>query len=173
MWLTNARVKRELTQFTFAKDAVTYPLVLPGFISSFEEEYQKRTLSGLPARWLVGLPLLAEVPGTAWVGITEANIDNYPGMYLKHDTTSALTLAAQLAPRLDDIEIAAIVPTTFTTPWRVIMLGSEPGRLIESNIVLNLNPHRQSRTHRGSSRARPPGTGGRGIMRKTSTSSRV
>ncbi|HYH01397.1 MAG TPA: glycoside hydrolase family 97 protein [Terriglobales bacterium] len=138
MWLTNARIKRELTQFTFAKDAVTYPLVLPGFISSYEEEYQRRMLTGLPARWLVAMPLLAELPGTAWVGITEANIDNYAGMYLRHE--SGLTLTTQLAPRLDDPEVAVIAPAPFATPWRVIMLGDEPGRLIESNIVINLNP---------------------------------
>ena len=27
-----------------------------------------------------------------------------------------------------------------TTPWRVLMIGDEPGRLVESNIILNLNP---------------------------------
>ena len=26
------------------------------------------------------------------------------------------------------------------SPWRVVMLGREPGRLVESNLVLNLNP---------------------------------
>ena len=30
--------------------------------------------------------------------------------------------------------------TPFRSPWRVLMIADEPGKLIESNIVLNLNP---------------------------------
>ena len=41
-------------------------------------------LSGIHADWLVGLPLLTELPGVAWVAITEADIENYAGMYLEH-----------------------------------------------------------------------------------------
>ena len=61
------------------------PLVVNGFQSSYEDDYQMRTVSGLHRDWLIALPLLAEVPGTGWVAITEANIDNYAGMYLRSD----------------------------------------------------------------------------------------
>jgi hypothetical protein len=42
--------------------------------------------------WPIGLPLLAELLGKTWVTITEADIDNYPGMYPRHegDFTSLL-----------------------------------------------------------------------------------
>ena len=36
--------------------------------------------------------------------------------------------------------MAVEATTPFSSPWRVLMIGDEPGRLIESNIVLNLNP---------------------------------
>ena len=75
----------ERTQFRYSKDATLYPLVVNGFQSSYEDDYQMRTVSGLHPDWLVALPLLAEVPGTGWVAITEANIDNYAGMYLRSD----------------------------------------------------------------------------------------
>jgi alpha-glucosidase len=133
------RVTRERTEFRFAKDATTYPLVLRNYATSYEDEYQRRSLSGLHPEWLIGLPLLAELPGVAWVALAEAHIENYAGMYLGHGA-NPFALEARLAPRPDNQKVAAIGRTPFQTPWRVVMLGQEPGRLIESNILLNLNP---------------------------------
>lgn len=137
--LKHVRVEHELTEFRFSKDAITYPLVLDSFQSSYEDEYQMRQVSGLHKDWLVGLPLLANVPGVAWVGITEANIDNYAGMYLRK-ADAAFAVRAELSPRIDNPAFAVEADTPFSTPWRVLMIGEEPGRLVESNIILNLNP---------------------------------
>jgi alpha-glucosidase len=133
------RLERELTEFLMSKDANLYPLLLEGFQSSYEDEYQARHVSGLHKDWLIGLPLLANVPGVAWVGITEADIENYAGMYLRKGD-ERFALRAQLSPRIDHPEIAVETDGPLTTPWRVLMIGDEPGRLIESNIILNLNP---------------------------------
>jgi alpha-glucosidase len=59
-----------------------------------------RPVSGLHRDWLIALPLLAEVPGTGWVAITEANIDNYAGMYLRSDKP-LFSLKAELSPKVD------------------------------------------------------------------------
>jgi alpha-glucosidase len=68
-------------------------------------------------------------------------MENYPGMYLSHPASgSGRVLQARLAPRADEPELAASGTTPLRTLWRVIMIGAEPGRLIESNIVINLNP---------------------------------
>ncbi len=138
------RIERELTQFHYAKDATLYPLILDGFQSSYEDEYQMRQVSGIHPGWLVALPLLGFVPGVGWVGVTEADIDNYAGMYLRKDK-APFALHAELAPRVDrpstaQPSIAVEADAPVTTPWRVLMVGDTPGRLIESNIVLNLNP---------------------------------
>lgn len=133
------RLERELTEFNFSKDAATYPLILEGFQSSYEDEYQMRHVSGLHKDWLIGLPFLVHVPGVAWVGITEADIDNYAGMYLQK-ADEPFAVRAQLSPRIDHAKLAVETDAPLTTPWRVLMIGDEPGRLIESNIVLNLNP---------------------------------
>ena len=137
--LKHVRIAHELTQFTYAKDATTYPLILDGFQSSYEDEYQQRLVSGLHPDWLVGLPFLAEEPAIGWVAITEANIDKYAGMYLRKDK-DRLTVRVELAPHVDDSGVAVDGPAPVTSPWRVLMIGDEPGRLIESNIILNLNP---------------------------------
>jgi alpha-glucosidase len=135
----HVRLERELTEFVFSKDATTYPLVLDGYQSSYEDDYQMRPVSGLHKDWLVGLPLLADIPGVAWVGITEADIENYAGMYLRK-SDERFALRAQLAPRIDHPSVAVETDAPVTTPWRVLMIGDEPGRLIESNVILNLNP---------------------------------
>jgi alpha-glucosidase len=133
------RIEHELTEFRYSKDATLYPLILDGFQSSYEDEYQMRHVSGIHHEWLIGLPLLAEVPAVGWVAVTEANIDNYAGMYLRKADTP-LGLRSELSPRIDAPTIAVEADTAVTSPWRVLMIGDDPGRLIESNIVLNLNP---------------------------------
>jgi len=139
--LKQVRIAHEATEFSYAMDATTYPLLLEGFQSSYEDEYTQRLATGLHADWLIGLPLLAEEPGIGWVAITEANIDNYAGMYLRKDSTWASgSLHAELSPRVDEPGVAVETATPFSSPWRVLMIGDEPGRLVESNIVLNLNP---------------------------------
>ena len=84
-------------------------------------------------------PLLAEVPAVGWVAVTEADIDNYAGMYLRKGE-APLGLRAELSPRVDAPTIAVEGDTSVTSPWRVLMIADDPGRLVESNIVLNLNP---------------------------------
>ncbi|MFP5236934.1 MAG: glycoside hydrolase family 97 protein [Acidobacteriota bacterium] len=137
--LHQVRIQHELTEFKFAKDATLYPLLLDGFQSPYEDEYQQRQVNGIHKDWLIGLPLLAQVPGVGWVGITEADIDGYAGMYLRK-ADAPFALRAELSPRIDDPSYAVATATPFHSPWRVLMIGAEPGRLIESNIILNLNP---------------------------------
>ena len=98
-----------------------------------------RQVSGLHRDWLVGLPLLGEVPGVGWVAVTEADIDNYAGMYLRK-ANAPFAVHAELSPRVDEPGVAVETEAPVTTPWRVLMIADAPGRLIESNIVLNLNP---------------------------------
>jgi alpha-glucosidase len=133
------RVERELTEFNYPKDATLYPLIVSGFQSSYEDEYQQRQVSGIHRDWLMALPLLAEVPGSGWVAVTEADIENYAGMYLRKGEARN-GLRAELSPRLDQKGIAVETDGAVRTPWRVLMIGDEPGRLVESNIVLSLNP---------------------------------
>ena len=131
-----------------------------GFQSSYEDDYIVKPVSGLHHDWLVALPLLAELPGTGWVAITEADIDNYAGMYLRSDKP-VFTLKAELSPRVDQTGVAVVTETPFKTPWRVLMIGDIPGRLIESNIILNLNPPSKIDDTSWINREKLPGTGGR------------
>ncbi|HTX38207.1 MAG TPA: glycoside hydrolase family 97 protein [Bryobacteraceae bacterium] len=138
--LTELRLAGERTEFQLAKDATTWPLILENFHTSYEDNYNYLPLSAIHREDLVALPLLAELPGVGWVAITEADIDNYAGMYLQHNGHDPRSLFSKLAPSAEDPGIAVSAATPVRSPWRVIMIGAEPGRLIESNIVINLNP---------------------------------
>ena len=134
------RVVNEKTRFVLAKDATTYPLILRNYRTSWEDNYRTVALSGINPDSLIALPLLTELPGVAFLAITEADIDHYAGMYLTHSAANANALEARLSPRLDEPGISVMGLTPLTTPWRVLMIAAEPGRLIESHIVENLNP---------------------------------
>jgi len=139
--LREIRIVREKTQFDLAKDGDTWPLVLASYRTPYEANYEHVPLGGIVPSWLIALPFLTELPGTGFLAITEAQIENYPGMYLGHSATgSGRLLEARLAPRADEPDLAASSVTPLRTPWRVLMIADRPGRLIESNIVINLNP---------------------------------
>ena len=59
---------------------------------------------GVGSTVLVGLPLLMEVPGVAWVAITEANLRDYTAMYLTNAPGgwTSHKFECRLAPHLDD-----------------------------------------------------------------------
>jgi alpha-glucosidase len=149
------RILNEATQFAFSKDASTFSLISRGFQTSNEDDYHELAIGGLHPEYLVNLPMLLEVPGIAWVGLTEADLEDYSNLYVT--AAGGRTLAARLAPRVEDINTSADVAPSFDpkadakkvsviaqTPvksgWRVLMIADNPGRLVESNLVVNLNP---------------------------------
>jgi len=149
------RIANEATEFSFPTDATTWSLILRDFQTSSEDDYHELTIRGLHPEYLVGLPVLLEVPGVAWVGLTEANIDDWAGLFV-HSVPDQNTLTARLAPRVEDpvaphipwpidpkVEpslISVIRQAPARSPWRVLMIADDPGRLVESNMVVNLNP---------------------------------
>ncbi len=133
------RLSGEGTQFHISKESTTWPLILRDYRSSYEDDYHELPLSGWHPGYLVALPLLIEVPGVAWVGLTEAYIDNWAGLYVGASRDSR-TIEARLAPRIDEPGLAVSCATPARSPWRVLMIAGEPGRLVESNMVVNLNP---------------------------------
>jgi alpha-glucosidase len=149
------RILSESTQFRFSKDADTFSLISRGFQTSNEDDYHELAISGLHPEYLVNLPFLVKVPGIAWVGLTEAHIEDYSSLFVT--ASGDRTLAARLAPRVEDIntnaniapsfdpkadasKVSVIAQTPVRSAWRVLMIADQPGRLVESNMVVNLNP---------------------------------
>ncbi len=129
----------ETSGFYFTADHRFWGLLVPGYETSYEFNYTVGTLAHIPADTLVALPLLVEVADSVWCAITEANLTDYAGMYLTRMPGPRPHFAADLSPLPDGSGVCVRAGSPHQSPWRVIMLGDNPGRLAESNIVLNLN----------------------------------
>jgi alpha-glucosidase len=153
-------LERELTEFKFPADYNCYAGDDENkHHSSQEWEFRRRRLSEIVPGSVVGLPVLVETPA-AWVAIGEADLLDWSGMWIggsevpaakpadeksagapapaSVSTTNSVTLVAKLAPRKDG-EGLVKAETPHHSSWRVLMIGREPGRLIESDIVRNLS----------------------------------
>ena len=133
-------ITSEHSTFSFVGDPKAYMLPVPSFTTPYEFYYKPLPLKSLSPDSLVALPLLLEYQDKIWVAITEADLTDYAGMYLAGAVDSPGVLTSRLSPRLDNPEIKVKASLPHVSPWRVLMIADDPGRLIESNIITNLNP---------------------------------
>jgi alpha-glucosidase len=139
---------KESTEFRIAKDATTYSLILPNFHSMYESEFVKLPISafsnqgGVASKVLLGLPLVMEVPGVAWMAITEADLRDNSSMYLMNTSGSWLGhwFESVLAPSDEDATVIVKSSLPHHSAWRVLLVADQPGRLVESNVITSLNP---------------------------------
>ena len=82
-------------------------------------------LGGLHPEYLVNLPVLLEVPGIACVALTEADIENYPNLYLTAFGARGLTAEAKFS--LTDADLGAAVADDVLN---VFVVPSFTGRLL-------------------------------------------
>ncbi len=131
----------EKSEFRFAGNHACWPMRLRTFHSNYEKEFERATLSTIRPGAKVGLPLLVAVAGGPYAAIAEADLEDYAGMYLQGLEGAERALVSRLSPYGGRDEGAAVRGRApHESPWRVLMLGDEPGRLVESTLVLNLNP---------------------------------
>ncbi len=130
----------EKTGFYFARDSSAFALNMGKFNTSNEGEFRKISLSDIKPSSIINLPLLVEIPGGPWVGLLEAGLTDYSGMYVGGVPGVKNALLSKLSPRRDRKDRVVIGSTPKSTPWRVLLINSRPGGLIESNyIVLDLS----------------------------------
>ena len=132
----------ELVSFNFTADHTCWAANHGNYRSSQETEYFKRKLSDITDQMVIGLPMTVKVADDCYAAITEANITDYAGMYLKRGySKTGFSVRSNLAPLPNQPENGDKVNFKFPhkTPWRVIMLGDTPGKLVESEIIMNLN----------------------------------
>jgi alpha-glucosidase len=129
----------ERIQFRLPDEALAYALPLDSFTTSHEGRYQKTTVGQIPRQWLMALPVLTEIPGTCWLALAEANLTDHAGMYLAREDDKTAALATKLSPLPGESNVAVRAKLPHDSPWRVIMIADTLERLVESDIVLNLN----------------------------------
>jgi alpha-glucosidase len=115
-----------------------------GYQSSQEGEFVETPVKEIGDSIHAGLPGLIKVDASHWMVITEAALDNWPGMYLGRKDAPKngyQLLTTKLAPLWGNDEKGDKVRCANETSssWRVIMVGHNPGKFIESEIIRSLN----------------------------------
>lgn len=147
--ITEFTLLDEHTRLAFPGDPTARALPLNSYTTSYEKHYESLNVSAIKSNMLVSLPVMlqraiksrqADDPKTIWFALTEANLTNYAGMYLSGIDDQPGTLTSKLSPlpnRKDKAKVIGRAP--LASPWRVLMIADDPGRLLESNLVFHLS----------------------------------
>lgn len=123
--MAEAEVNREHTEFRFTDNHTAWAT------SSAQGDYHRVNLNEIPSG--CERPLVVRIAEDLYAAIAEARLVDYARMKLAPLEGVSHTLISQLAGPVSG-------PLPFRTPWRVVLLGSSPGRLWENHfLILNLN----------------------------------
>ena len=133
--LTDYEISDELTEFSLADNARTWWIASnrPRLDRS-EQLYSEGPLSTLDS---VQTPLTMELSNGTYVVIHEANLVDYPRMFLAGPRRESRTLRAALAPWADGVKVRGRTP--LVTPWRTIQIADRIEDLQPQVLTLNLN----------------------------------
>ncbi len=127
----------ELNEFRLVGNPVSKVLPLPSYTSSHEGLYTTAPLADLPENILLDMPALFQFPNSIFMAITEAALLDYSGMYLMKEKNVLRSKLSPL-PSASGIKVKGKFP--HLSPWRVIMVSSNIGDLIASNMLTTLSP---------------------------------
>lgn len=148
-------VKNEEATFAFVNDQKAwYPVQWDyrdgkNFNSSFEALYHETNLSAFPKDSLAFLPLLVDVGQHKKAAILEADLEDYPGMYLHPGSNNSLSGVFAPYPLEAEVKERNLIPTkradhiakttgTRNFPWRVVVISEYDKQLLDQDIVQKL-----------------------------------
>ena len=156
------KVVSETAEFAFPEDWKAYvPYVRDfdrddfsrQFFNSFENTYSHIALSEWDRDRLCFLPMVVEAPQGKKLCITEADLLDYPGMYL-HNGDGGTVLHGEFAPFPDEVEqgghnmlqmvvrsrkdYIAEFETGTAFPWRTVIVTGNDGQLADNDMVYRL-----------------------------------
>lgn len=119
------------------------------FNSSYETPYEHRLITGIEKDELCHLPLLVEKQNGLFVLVTEADLYNYPGLWLKGTGKAIFTGTNPPYPKklnytgsvyghgqiAESENFIAKVAGTRNYPWRIFAVASDETELIANNMV--------------------------------------
>jgi hypothetical protein len=86
----------------------------------------------------LALPFLTERKGIGWVAITEVPLPGFPRMQLGHEDRAGRILLTRLMRHGGIPNVVFDGKPPLTMPWRVILVGVDPARLPQSEILQSL-----------------------------------
>jgi alpha-glucosidase len=133
-------IEEENTEFHLSGDPSVIYMTLDQFHNSHEGPYERKRLSHVPVGKLIDKPLLAIWPNGTAAAVTEARLRSFAGMYLERPKDAAANvLRCRLSPLINKMGGVVAAKTPIWSPWRVLLLADQAGKLIESNLLLDLN----------------------------------
>ncbi|HSG82733.1 MAG TPA: glycoside hydrolase family 97 protein [Gemmatimonadota bacterium] len=136
----------------FAEDPVVWLHAEESFLTHSERLYRQLRLKDVPADTFASLPALAAFDDGLKLAITEADLQDYPGLYVTGTSGNALRGIFPAYPLEEEqvrdrtvqvtrrAEYIARTSGTRTFPWRVFVVAEDDGDLIESTMVYRLAP---------------------------------
>jgi alpha-glucosidase len=148
------KINSEEATFLFAENhSVWFPFT-KSLHTSFESNYTYLPLAEIGSQRFGYAPVLVDVPGGPKVAVTEADLEDYPGMFLTGNDKGGPMLTGKFAPypleeklreksdrELEVVKAAdyiAITKGNRNYPWRILAIAPTDGRLIENDIVYRL-----------------------------------
>lgn len=147
----NITVKNEEVGLNFAGD---YGALFPEeetVYSHYERLYLDQKISSLKAGRFSSLPTLVKADNNIKIGITEADLFDYPCLFLEATGKAAFKskypkVILKADPKGDrgiqnvqEADYIAKTSGTRTFPWRVFMISTEDARLVENQMVFLLS----------------------------------
>jgi alpha-glucosidase len=151
-------IKNEVAEFSFpGKPSLYFPRVQKKedadiFHTSYEEEYPLRKMDALSEGMIGYNPILVAPETAPKIGITESDLEDYPGMFLSGTGTFRLKgvfagypleeqVSGDTYKQLKVTKRAAYIAKTSGTrsfPWRVMLIANEDKELPGNDIVYRL-----------------------------------
>jgi alpha-glucosidase len=148
----NYNVVSEQASFNFANDCKVWFPEEESFFTNQEHLYKNMNLSEIGSDCMGATGLLVGLENNVKVYISESDLLDYPGMYLKGDDVNKYSLIGEFPgvvakeEQLDDrnvrpVEYADYIakcegPRNF--PWRAIIISENDAELVESNLIYKL-----------------------------------
>jgi alpha-glucosidase len=151
-WSGEFAVTAEEFTAGFESDSAVWFPAEESFLTHSERVYERLRVSEIPFQRMASLPLLIAMYNGPKVAITEADLRDYPGLYLAGTSGRRLRGVFPSYPLVEELEGDRTVkvveraeylartegPRTF--PWRVFVVAEDDGDLVESTIVFRLAP---------------------------------
>lgn len=142
-------VKNEISEYEFPSGTVSWYPLEDSFFSHNERKYIFSSQDTMSAKQLASLPALFQVKGIN-VLITESDIEDYPGMWLRATASGNISAVWPKYPDSEALKNDRDMPVTSTRdyiaqtkgartfPWRVFVIAPKDINLIESDLVFKL-----------------------------------
>jgi alpha-glucosidase len=160
-------VRQELARYQFpVQTRLTFPFVNPRsdadqFHTSFEENFTTALLDTVDKRKLMYSPVLAHLPDSLKVVVTESDLIDYPGMFLQAAESNSLSGVFAPYPKSEKVmgdgfrqsivtERETYIAKTVGSrsfPWRILAIAPTDASILTNDIVYRLaSPGRLQRT---------------------------